>query len=548
MTKRLLLAGAMLAGGSAALCAQQDPRIDSVFAAWNRTDGPGCIAGVRHNGNLVHLKAYGMANLEYGVPLSAESISESGSVAKQFTAAALLLLEQQGKLSLDDDIRKHIPEIPDFGARITLRHLLTHTSGLRDQWALLSMAGWPPGTQVHSIEQIVHLISRQKQLNFPPGEFYLYSNTGYTLLAAVVKRVTGQSLADWSRQHLFQPLGMRNTQWRDDFRKVVPGRATAYSRGPGGGAWVQDMPFTRVYGNGGLLTTVPDLLVWNDALTAGTAPLTRELVLKMETPMRLNDRTEIGYALGLGVGQWRGVRQVSHGGATAGYRTFLTRFPERNLSIAVLCNAGNANAGGYSDQVAMKLLQPGDHQPPGAPVAIAAGELAPLAGVWRDTLTDRLLTFSIQNGQLAVTGGGPVATLTHLGNLRFWHFAAGSFQFLRRGNDLDLVQSADGNHRYGRQVPIDTAAVRLADYAGRYWSDELEVGYDIAVHEGRLTASRAWEEPTWLSPIYTDGFAAPGRTVRFVRDAAGRVTGMRVYAGRAIDLRFTRVHDRENGK
>jgi hypothetical protein len=196
----------------------------------------------------------------------------------------------------------------------------------------------------------------------------------------------------------------------------------------------------------------------------------------------------------------------------------------------------------------MKLLQPGDHQPPAAPVAIAAGELAPLAGLWRDTLTDRLLTFSIQNGQLAVTGGGPVATLTHLGNLRFWHFAAGSFQFLRRGNDLALVQSADGNHRYRRQVPIDTVAVRLADYAGRYWSEELEVSYDIAVRDGRLTASRAWEEPTRLSPIYPDGFSAPGRTVRFVRDAAGRVTGMRVYAGRAIDLRFTRVYDRENGK
>jgi len=443
MNRCLMALTVPLLASASLLPAQQSPPIDSVFAVWQRSDGPGCIAGVRHNGSTVHLQAYGMANLEYGVPLGSESISESGSVAKQFTAAALLLLAQEGKLALDDDIRKHIPEIPNFGSPITLRNLLTHTSGIRDQWALLSLAGWPPGTQVHSIDQIVHLMSRQQRLNFPPGASYLYSNTGYTLLAAVVQRVTGQSLAQWSREHLFQPLGMRNTQWRDDFRRVVPGRATAYSRGPGG-LWALDMPFTKVYGNGGLLTTVPDLLLWNDALSTGTAPLSPELVRQMETPMRLNDGTEISYALGLGVSRWHGIREVTHGGATAGYRTYLARWPERGLSVAVLCNAGPADPGGYARQIVRRVLGvTGDQPAPGPRVVIAPAELQAFAGAWRDSLTDRIITVVVKDSVLAASAGGPAVTFTHLGNARFWSLVAGDFRFARAGNGRGQAHSGD---------------------------------------------------------------------------------------------------------
>jgi CubicO group peptidase (beta-lactamase class C family) len=546
MTHRLLVALLVMLTAAAPLAAQQDPRIDSVFSAWQRTDGPGCIAGVRQNGTTLHLQAYGMANLEYGVPLTPESVSESGSVAKQFTAAVLLLLEQQGKLSLDDDIRKHVPQVPDFGRRITLRNFLTHTSGIRDQWALLALAGWPPGTQVHSIDQIVHLVSRQQRLNFPPGELYLYSNTGYTLLAAVVRNVTGQSLADWSREHLFRPLGMEHTQWRDDYRRVVPTRATAYSRG-GGSAWVQDMPFTMVYGNGGLLTTVPDLLRWNDALSNGTAPLSRDLVRQMETPMRLNDGTTISYALGLGVNTWRGVQEVSHGGATAGYRTQLSRWPERNLSIAILCNAGNANPAQYARQIAQRLLSlPAEEVAPAPAAAIAAAELAPLAGTWRDTLWDRSVIFSVQDGKLMASAGGPATPFTHLGSLRFWSPVAGEVKFERNGSTWRLVQQLDGRHEYVRQNPVEPGSVNLADYAGRYRSDELDVTYQIQPLGERLTLKRGWESAAPLLPIYPDGFSVQGRTIRFMRDAAGRVTGFRVFAGRALDVRFTRLLQSEN--
>jgi CubicO group peptidase (beta-lactamase class C family) len=525
------------------LTAQADARIDSVFAQWNRTDGPGCIAGARQNGTTLHLKAYGMANLEYGVPLSAESISESGSVAKQFTSAVMVLLARQGKLSLDDDIRKHLSEVPDFGRTITIRHLLTHTSGLRDQWALLGMTGWPPGTQVHSIPLILDLVSRQRMLNFEPGSLYLYSNTGYALAAAIVQRVTGKSLAEWSQDNLFAPLGMNDTEWRDDYRRVVKGRATAYSP-VRNGAWRQDMPFTMVYGNGGLLTSIPDMLKWNDALTAGTAPLTSDVVRELETPRPLTDGSKSNYALGLTVDTYRGVREVSHGGATAGYRTFLARWPEKGLSVAVFCNAGSADAGGYAHQMARIVLGlPADASPPAPAVAVGAADVLALAGHWRDSTNDRILNVRADGAELSVSAGGPMRKLTSLGGGKFWNELTGPLDFEGKGSSLRLVERNNGIHRYSRMDPADTVAVRLDDYAGRYRSDELLVTSTLSVKDGRLSMRMPQDASFTLRPIYRDGFNAQGGgpSVRFMRDGSGRVTGLRLFAGRALDVRFRKI-------
>lgn len=523
------------------LAAQSDARIDSVFSHWTRTDGPGCIAGVRQGGSTLHLKAYGMANLEYGVPLSTESVSESGSVAKQFTSAAMVLLAQRGKLSLEDDIRKHLPEVPDFGRTITIRHLLTHTSGLRDQWALLGLAGWPPGTQVHSIPLILDLVSRQRRLNFDPGSLYLYSNTGYALAAAIVQRVTGTSLAEWSQANLFEPLGMKDTEWRDDYRRVVKGRATAYSPLRSGG-WQQDMPFTMVYGNGGLLTTVPDLLTWNDALDAGRAPLTPDVVRQLETPRPLTDGSESNYALGLSIGTYRGVREVAHGGATAGYRTYLARYPDRALSVAVLCNGASADAGVYAHRIARTVLGlPAEEAAPGPVAAVAPGELAPMVGMWRDSTNDRIITFRVEGTELAASAGGPSQKLVPLGAGRFWNAITGTFQFEGQGSGMRLVERSNGVHRYARMDPADTAGIQLEEFAGNYRSDELQVTYALSVKDGRLRLQLPPDGPLTLRPAYRDGFSAGGRTVRFMRDSSGRVTGLRVFAGRALDVRFRKV-------
>jgi CubicO group peptidase (beta-lactamase class C family) len=334
------LLASVLVAAPMALSAQQSDlaaKVDHVFARFDRNT-PGCAVGLGKDGRALYTHGYGSANLEYRVPLTDSSVMESGSVAKQFTAAALVLLQQDGKLSIDDDIRKYLPEVPDFGHVITIRNLLTHTSGLRDQWGLLGIEGRGPGTQVHSPATTLDLVVHQKMLNFPPGSEYLYSNTGYALAAIIVERVSGQSLPDFTRDRLFRPLGMNHTQWRDDYTRVVPNRATAYA--PSNGGFRQDMPFTNMIGNSGVLSTMSDLLTWNENLdhtTVGGPSFTKTL----ETRMRLTSGRTIPYALGLQNLEYDGVREVSHSGSTAGYRTFLARYPDQHVSVSVWCgNAG----------------------------------------------------------------------------------------------------------------------------------------------------------------------------------------------------------------
>ncbi|HSP89290.1 MAG TPA: serine hydrolase domain-containing protein, partial [Vicinamibacterales bacterium] len=237
--------------------------IDRIFERWDRNSSAGCAVGVSQGGQVVHARGYGMANLEHGIRIWPTTVFESGSVAKQFTAAAIALLAQDGRLSIDDPVRMYVPELPDFGPPILIRHLLNHTSGLRSQWPMLTLAGRPPGSAVHTVAEILELVSHYEELNFKPGEEFLYNNTAFTLLGVIVQRVAGKSLNEFSRERIFGPLGMTRTEWREDFAAVVPNRATAYRLMPDG-RFRANMPFTNVIGNGGLLTTVGDLLAWNE--------------------------------------------------------------------------------------------------------------------------------------------------------------------------------------------------------------------------------------------------------------------------------------------
>src|SRR5690349_15293439 len=257
---------------------------------------PGCAAAVSLNGEVVFEKAFGLADLEHNVPNTTETIFESGSVAKQFTAAALVLLQQEGKLSIDDPVRKYIPELPDYGAPLTIRHLLNHTSGLRDWGTVLGLTGAGRGDRVINQDLALDVITHQRSLNFTPGSEYSYSNSGYNLAAVIIERVSKQKFADFVEERLFRPIGMRNSSWRDDYQRIVPNRAQAYSR-QRNGPWRLDMPFMNVYGNGGMLTTVGDWLKWNAMLDAKS--LGAPLVAALETRGVLNDGRKISYALGL---------------------------------------------------------------------------------------------------------------------------------------------------------------------------------------------------------------------------------------------------------
>lgn len=514
-------------------------RIDQLFARFDSTT-PGCLVGVGREGRSVFARGYGMANLELNVPLAAQSISESGSVAKQFTAAAVALLQLEGKLSIDDDIRKYLPELPDFGATITIRNLLTMTSGLRDQWALLGLMGRLPGSEVHTHAEILDLVRRQRELNFAPGSEYLYSNTGYVLAATIVSRVSGMPFAQFSQERLFKPLGMRHTQWRDDYRRIVPGRATAYAFERG--TWVQDMPFTMVHGNGGLLSSLEDLRLWNDALTNGLLGKP-ELTRLLETQMRLNDGRTLTYALGLQVNPWApGVREVSHSGSTAGYRTFLARYPEVRTSVAVWCNAAPANAVQLGRQVAA-LVVPRTAPARGAPAPIAAAERALIVGPYRDPRTDDWLSIASVGEYARVVGpaadslrsDGPPGRYVAGSGMRLTFTPAGAKATALR------VESPDGDVTEMIASPPPAAgSVTLGDYAGTYRSPELDSRIVVRIEGAILRARISPDDEQALIPFYPDGFRMGGATLRFVRDASGKVTGLRAFAGRARHVRFDR--------
>jgi CubicO group peptidase (beta-lactamase class C family) len=522
-----------------------DPtRVDAVFASYT-ADTPGCAVGVSKDGKEVLARAYGSADLEHGVANTAETVFEAGSVSKQFTAAAILLLAQAGKLKLDDPVRDYVPELPDYGQpEITLRHLLHHTSGLRDWGTVTYAAGWPRGTRVHTHAHVLDVISRQKALNFPPGREYSYSNSGYNLLAIIVERVSGKAFAQYTRDAIFEPLGMTHTQWRDDYTRIVKGRAVAYGKAPDG--FHLQMPFENVHGNGGLLTTVGDLLKWNRNFTSERVG-GRALVTELQRRGRLSDGLEISYARGLVVSRYRNLAEVSHSGSTAGYRAFLTRFPEQALSVAVLCNDGNAEASALAHGVAAALL--GDALAPAAtpsPAAVTAAVLERWAGLYRNVRTSEPMRVTVDGVGLKAEGPGALVPQSE----SLFAIGDGAVRVQFRGDGVGRsfdVIGADGDvTHYAVAAPVTPTAADLARYEGTYVSDEAEITYTIRVENGALFALRRPDARFALAPSYKDAFTnAQLPLVLFRRDPkTGQVSGLSLGLGRVRDLRFIKKEEK----
>jgi CubicO group peptidase (beta-lactamase class C family) len=521
-------------------------RIDRVFSAYQKSDCPGCAIGVSFNGRVVLTRGYGLANIEYAVPIKPDTIFEAGSCSKQFTVAAILLLAKQGKLSLEDDIRKYVPEVPDFGEKITIRNLMNHTSGLRDQWTLLSIAGRPPGNAVHTLVEILYLVNRQRELNFRAGTEFLYSNTGFALLPWIVRRAAGRTLAEFSETEIFKPLRMNRTQWRDDYTRIVKGRATAYSLDREG-KYHTDMPFTNVYGNGGLLTTVGDMLTWNENLDRPRV-LASQIVEQMQTRSRLSGGQEIVYGLGMEVGEYKGLREIGHDGFTAGYQAFLTRFPDQRLSIAILCNSANSNPANLAHQVAEIFLagrwkeKPKPHR-----IAVSPDDLKKYSGLYWNSQTDAVLRVGIRNGGLFIGGAGPSGELIPTGPGRFESSDQVSYQFEPETNGtplrLKVTPYLDLPTVWTAVQEVNPPPGKIAEYTGTYYSEELGVFYEIAAREGGLLMQHLPETAMLLEPAFENAFGTGSYVVRFTRNNAGKVDGLRMYAGRVRHLRFQRQPD-----
>lgn len=532
-------------------------RVDSVFAMYDSRVSPGCALGVARDGQIVYAKGYGMSDLQHNVPITPSSIFHVASISKQFTAFAILLLERDGKLKLDDDIRTYLPEVPDFGHRITIRHLIHHTSGLRDQWQLLNLAGWR-GDDPKSEADILWLVSRQRGLNFVPGAEHLYSNTGYTLLGTIVHRVSGKTLREFTTERIFAPLGMTSTHFHDDHTMIVPGRTSAYA--PTGGGRGGPAPSTSVNGyrisipvfdNAGatsLFTTVEDMAKWDRNFIRPTVGDER-MIAQMEERGRLNDGTELPYAFALAHGELRGLRLIGHSGADAGYRSDYVRFPDQRYAFITLCNVATANPSQLGRAVAMIVLADamspvaanGGNTPPALPRGnpLPSSELRQFAGFYVDTIaeTARSLVFRDSTGTLHPAGPG-APTLVHVGNDEFVTIQGGRLirvQFIRDARGVHGMRDSGSTTVYVRRGP---PRATLAEYVGRYRSEELDVDWTFTISGSSLVLSRRREGDQRLQAVYDDGFSAGGAVIRFTRDRSGRITDFLYSAGRVRHLRF----------
>ena len=519
--------------------------INRAFATWTATDGPGCAVAVARDGRIVHQNGYGMANLETGTPITPASIFHLASVSKQFTAASILLLARDGKLSLDDDIRKHLPELRDYGHRITIRHLLLHTSGLRDQWELLSMARGRFEENRITESDILEIVARQKGLNFAPGEEWAYSNTGYTLAGTIVRRVSGMSLRDFADARIFRPLGMANTQFQDDYTRIIAGRAAGYVRRPAGG-WRVGLPNFDTYGATSLFSNVGDLLKWQANLlrpTVGDSAMIREMMAFTT----LSNGDTSAYGLGLQTSRHRGTRVIGHGGADAGYRTWIGRVPEYGLDLAVLCNASTSNpqalAYAAADVIMPRTLTSSPVPPMPARAAVAREVLRAFAGVYVNERTGAGNILTLRGDSVLIGGVTNGPELVPIGPRRFRSAASPTeYEFLADGTMREHSigawpsRASSTWRRYDRWHPT---AAELAAYTGTYTSEELGATYTVAVRDSTLVFRTRWGNDQIFSPVFKDAFVGPF-TAEFVRKGS-KVAGMAWTSGRVRKVRFDRV-------
>ena len=523
----------------------RSPEVDKIFA-WTKSAEPGCAVAVSQDGKLVVNKGYGSADLERDVPINADTVFDAGSVRKQFVAAAILLLADEGKLSLTDDIRKHIPEFPDYGQKITIDHLLTHTSGIRDWQPMLNLAGGDPTAMT--------MILRQKELNFKPGEEWSYSNSNYVLLPEIVKRVGGMPFSEFASKRLFEPLGMKSTSHPEDPLFLIKNRAIAYSKD--NGKWKMDMYLGNDRGGaGGLFTTAADLAIWNDALMTGK--LGKFVSEKIQEPATLSNGRKLGYARGLNVElrPGRGGRLIWHTGGAAGYSALAGHLPEHKLSVAITCNQDGTARTAYASRL-FDLFLPAEPLPmespapsPGVP---PPGGLNGKAGTFFNEQTGEALRLGVNGNTLSIAGAGPLGPMGpdrpgHFRNLRptLFFMSEAEFELQFISPDQIELKTKDGIvSRYRRAQPWTPSAADLKELAGRYYSDELIATLDIAPSKDGIAIQANAGNIAEFKPVERDTFQLSQMLVRFTRDKAGKIVGLEYSNPLLRKVKFARVNDR----
>lgn len=518
-------------------------QVDALFTERDEPGMPGCAVGIIQNGEFVYKRGYGYANLDHDIHITPTTVFYLASIAKQFAAMAIALLVEDGRIKLDDDIRKYVPEFPDYGTPIRISHLVHHTSGLRDYHELRGIGGYS-AADTWSEAHVVDFIMQQKQLNFKPGDEYLYSNAGYVMMSHVIRRVTGQSLRQFADENIFQPLGMTRSVYRDDHMMVIKGLGYGYQpRGERGyGKTYRNL---ETVGDGGMFSCVEDLYLWDQTfydnkLGKGSQSLI-DLVYSTEP---LNDGTPQPYAFGLRWNEYRGLKTVGHGGGFTGIKTHIMRFPEQRFTAIVLSNLDNyvpeKMAKRITDIYLADQLQPVETPD----VKLSEDALKRKVGLYRNPSSGSTRRVALENDQLVVPmGPGMTLELEPVSEERFqitdysitMEFEAGAAQLREMpNNDFWTV--------YERVDAVSPTEAELKEYTGRYYCEDVDAYHRAAVQDGKLVLLRKRAPEIPLAPTVKDGFSGPGFDLVFSRDAAGKISGYTYQGSRVYHLRFDRVN------
>jgi CubicO group peptidase (beta-lactamase class C family) len=549
------IAIALAAGCRSTPTASMSARVDRLFATWNRPDSPGCGVGVSRNGAVIFEHGYGMANLERRAPITSSTAFHLASITKTFTAMSVLLASERGLLSLDDDASKYIPDWSNREHRVTIRHLLTHTSGLRDAYLL---QGWAPNNG-NSTDAFIKILSRQRGLNSVPGTEYQYNNGGYLLLGRILERAAGQTLGAFADANIFKPLGMTAAYFNGDPVRTAPDHASGYS--PQANGWRLLPEGSGYAGNAGMMSGVRDLLFWaNNFANPRVGPPALFTTMQTATVLTGGQTTQTG--MGFAIGTYRGARTLRTSGGDFGAATELVLYPDQKLAIAVLCNMDSIVMGGLATVNVTDLTNgvadiffsdvlesqpqpaPSASEPAARPVSLSADELVSKTGLYRlGSDENHIVSMSVRDGRLTVWdfwGDNYAMLMTPISPNRFL-IAGATLEFspaeAGRPQAWHMIDPGGQRLLELQSVKLDVSKADLQSLAGAYRSEELDVAYAVAMRDSGLVV-----ESSALHPVFKDAFVGDYLgVVRFFRDGRGAVAGFTLNRSGARGVLFEKV-------